>query len=187
VPYEQSIEVTGFAKFSDEGVLEALRVVVPVTKTGRHLADAKSVLIEESGVRVAEYVPRHVLDVEGAEGGTERMARLAVRAHQGQIKILKDELRALGERYDTLARARLGTVDTPAHVPGAPYVQVPGTNIVWLEREDFPDPEPRQQADHSDMVPGFTKLLDYYEQLAHRDVVPSPPVTGDAAARRWKW
>jgi hypothetical protein len=187
VPYEQSIEVTGFAKFSDEGVLEALRVVVPVTKTGRHLADAKSVLIEESGVRVAEYVPRHVLDVEGAEGGTERMARLAVRAHQGQIKILKDELRALGERYDTLARARLGTVEPAPHVPGAPYVEVPGTNIIWCEGEDFPNPEPREETEHRDVVPRFTELLNDYEKLAHRDVVPAPPVTGDAAARRWKW
>jgi hypothetical protein len=184
---KEFVQISGRAEFSDEGVLQRLCVVVPMPEPRRDLAEAQSVLIEQGGVRVAEYVPRHVLDVEGAEGGTERMARLAIRAHQGQIKILKDELRALGERYDTLARARLGTVDTPAHVPGAPYVQVPGTNIVWLEREDFPDPEPRQQADHSDMVPGFTKLLDYYEQLAHRDVVPSPPVTGDAAARRWKW
>jgi hypothetical protein len=184
---KEFIQSSCIAEFSDESVLECLRIIVPVAKSGRDLTKPMTILVEQGRVSTTEYVPRHVLDVEGAEGGTERMARLAIRAHQGQIKILKDELRALGERYDTLARARLGTVDTPAHVPGAPYVQVPGTNIVWLEREDFPDPEPRQQADHSDMVPGFTKLLDYYEQLAHRDVVPSPPVTGDAAARRWKW
>jgi hypothetical protein len=187
VPYEQSIEVTGFAKFSDEGVLEALRVVVPVTKTGRHLADAKSVLIEESGVRVAEYVPRHVLDVEGAEGGTERMARLAVRAHQGQIKILKDELRALGERYDTLARACLGAVDTPAHVPGTTDVNKAIYNVPRVERKNLPNPEPSEETEQRDVVPRFTELLNDYEKLAHRDVVPTPPVTGDAAARRWKW
>jgi hypothetical protein len=181
------VQISGRAEFSDEGVLESLSVVVPMSEPCRDLAKAKSVLIEQGGVRVAEYVPRHVLDVEVTEGSTERMARLAVRAHQGQIKILKDELRALGERYDTLARACFGAVDPAAHVPGPPDVQESGTNVFRNERQDFAYPKPSEQADHSDMVPGFVELLDYYEKLAHRDVVAAPPVAWYPAARRWKW
>jgi hypothetical protein len=187
MPREQFVQISGRAEFTDEGVLERLCVVVPMSEPCRDLAQAKSILIEQGGVRVAEYVPRHVLDVEGAEGSTERMARLAVRAHQGQIKILKDELRALGERYDTLARARLGAVDTTPHVFGARDVKVTVTNVPWVEREGLTDPQPREQTEQRDVVPRFRQLLDDYEKLAHRDVVPAPPVTGDAAPLRWKW
>jgi hypothetical protein len=187
MPREEFVQISGRAEFTDEGVLETLRVVVPMSEPCRDLAQAKSILIEQGGVRVAEYVPAHVLDVEGAEGSTERMARLAVRAHQGQIKILKDELRALGERYDTLARTCLGAVHTATHVPGATDVKETCAEVIWPKRKNLPDPQPCEQADHSDMVPGFVELLDYYEKLAHRDVVAAPPVAWYPAARRWKW
>jgi hypothetical protein len=187
MPREQFVQISGRADLTDEGVLEALSVVVPMSEPRRDLADAPVIFIEQGGVRVAEYVPRHPLDMEWAEGGTERMARLVIRAHQGQIKILKDELRALGERYDTLARACLRPVDPTADVPGAPDVQVPGTDVLWNEREHFTDPEPREQAEQGNPVPRFTQLLDDYEQLAHRDVVLAPVAAGDARPLRWKW
>jgi hypothetical protein len=187
MPREEFVQISGRAEFTDEGVLETLRVVVPMSEPCRDLAEAKSILIEQGGVRVAEYVPAHVLDVEGAEGSTERMARLAVRAHQGQIKILKDELRALGERYDTLARACLRAIDTAAHVLGATNMQETVADILGLEREGLTDPQPSEQAEQRDTVPRFTELLNDYEKLAHRDVVAAPPVAWYPAARRWKW
>jgi hypothetical protein len=187
VPREEFVQISGRAEFTDEGVLEALRIVVPMSEPCRNLAEAQTILVEQGGVRVAEYVPRHVLDVEVTEGSTERMARLAIRAHQGQIKILKDELRALGERYDTLARTRLRAIDTAAHVLGATNMQETVADILGLEREGLPDPQPCEEAEQRDAVPRFTELLNDYEKLAHRDVVPTPPVAGDAAPLRWKW
>jgi hypothetical protein len=184
---KEFIQSSCIAEFSDESVLECLRIIVPVAKSGRDLTKPMTILVEQGRVSTTEYVPRHVLDVEGAEGGTERMARLAIRAHQGQIKILKDELRALGERYDTLARTCLWAIDAAPHIPGATDIQEALADVFRRERENLTDPEPRQQAEHRDMVPRFTELLNDYEKLAHRDVVPSPPVARDAAARRWKW
>jgi hypothetical protein len=187
MPREERIEVTCHAHLTDEGVLETLRVVVPMTQTSRYFSDPKTVFVEQSCMRVAEYVPRHVLDVEGSEGGTERMARLAVRAHQGQIKILKDELRALGERNDTLARACLRAVGTSPHIACTPDMQEAAPHVIRHERERLADAQPREEAEQRDTVPRFTELLNDYEKLAHRDVVPAPPVTRDPAPLRWKW
>jgi hypothetical protein len=187
MPRKKLVNVSCYADFTDEGVLEALRIIVPMSQAGSYFSDPKSVFVEQGGVCVSEYVPRHVLDVEGAEGSTERMARLAVRAHQGQIKILKDELRALGERYDTLARACFGTVDPAPHIPCAPYVHETDADIIGSERERLSNAKAGQEAQQRDVVPRFTELLNDYEKLAHRDVVPAPPVAGDARPLRWKW
>ena len=187
MPRENHIHITCDAHFTPKGVLESLRVVVPMSHAGCDFTKPKTVFVEESGICVAEYVPAHALDVEWPESVPESVPRLAVRALQGQIQLLKDELRTLRDRNDTLTTACLWAVGASAHVASPADVEKAISHIYSLKGQGLTDAKPREEAQLGEQVPRISEVLDDYEKLRDRDGVAATPVAGDARPRRWNW
>lgn len=165
------IQATCVACLSCELVGERDGVVCSVPHPGGLLPQGDVGCIQQARVGGTERMPPHARTVEVPEGVDEGFTGTPVVPAYWQPEFLKKKYRAIAQWDDAETLRRLRSVDPCVSIDGPSDSEEMAVYVAWLNRDDFPPTEARQEDQLGDAAPNARHTLDDILDVLEREGV----------------
>ena len=165
------IQATCVACLSCELVSERHGVVCSVPHPGGRLPEGHSGCIQQARVGGTQRMPPHAGTVEVPHRVYECLACSTVVTSDGEIHVGKDCPCAVAKRYDPKPCPSLRGIRAAVSMGRTPDSEEMAVYIDWLNRDDLPPTEARQQDELGDAAPHARHTLDDVLDVLEREGV----------------